>query len=182
MLCYVTKHLRSRDKHSRLRLMLPPTLGLSYPSPALPPAWFISVQSTVKVFVNQTQLEEWKISGCFWLEYRKFIPFSRLLDKTWHLELGGSWVWFSPEARNLLNVSHYNKHLNTLWLVSRETVKFVFRESQCFPRLYSWKFIKPYCNGSRRSTFVGNNALFPYDVIDLQCCPLTDFGGKQFHC
>ena len=36
-----------------------------------------------------------------------------------------------------------------------------------FPEAISLEFIKPRCNGSRRSTFVGNNALFPYDVIDF---------------
>ena len=40
-----------------------------------------------------------------------------------------------------------------------------------------------YENKSRkRSTFAGNSALLPCDVIDLQCCPLRDLGGKQFHC
>ena len=35
---------------------------------------------------------------------------------------------------------------------------------------WGWKFIKPRCNGGRRSTFVGSRALF------------RDFSGKQFHC
>ena len=33
-----------------------------------------------------------------------------------------------------------------------------------------------------RSTCTGNRALLPSDVIDLQCCPLRDFGGKHFYC
>ena len=33
-----------------------------------------------------------------------------------------------------------------------------------------------------RSTFAGNSALLPCDVIDLQCYPLRDLGGEQFHC
>ena len=34
-----------------------------------------------------------------------------------------------------------------------------------------------------RSTFAGNSALLPSDVINfLQCCLRRDFGGKQFHC
>ena len=49
----------------------------------------------------------------------------------------------------------------------------------CFPRdqslrdlLYSWKFsswkfIKPRFNGGRRSTFAGNIALLPSDVVDV---------------
>ena len=37
-------------------------------------------------------------------------------------------------------------------------------------------------NGGHRSTFAGNIALQPSDVIDfLQCFPLGDFGGKQFY-
>ena len=41
----------------------------------------------------------------------------------------------------------------------------------------------PRCNGGRRSTFAGNSALLPCDDIDfMQCCPLIEFGGKQFHC
>ena len=76
----------------------------------------------------------------------------------------------------------------------RETLRFEGNKTNCFPRdqsvsvlLYSWKFcswrfIKPRSNGGRRSTFVGNSALLPSDVIVfLQCCPLRDFGGKQFH-
>ena len=67
------------------------------------------------------------------------------------------------------------------------------KKTNCFPRdqslsnlLYSlkfgaWKFIKPRCNGGLRSTFEGNSALLPSDVIDLQCCSLRDFVGKQFH-
>ena len=31
----------------------------------------------------------------------------------------------------------------------------------------SWKFIKPRCNSGRRSTFAGNRALRPSDVIDF---------------
>ena len=50
-------------------------------------------------------------------------------------------------------------------------------------KFWSWKFIKPRCNGSGWSTFAANGALLPSDVIDfLQCCPLRDFGGKQFYC
>ena len=53
----------------------------------------------------------------------------------------------------------------------------------CFPRdqslsnlLYSWKFcswkfIKPRCNGGRRSTFAGDSALLPSDVIDFAMLP-----------
>ena len=48
--------------------------------------------------------------------------------------------------------------------------------------LYSWKFIKPHCNGGRRSIFAGNSALLLSHVIDFAMLSLTDFGGKQFHC
>ena len=51
------------------------------------------------------------------------------------------------------------------------------------------KFIKLPRNGSRQSTFtrgVGEHCVTVkcYDVKSkiLQCCPLRDFGGKQFHC
>ena len=63
-------------------------------------------------------------------------------------------------------------------MVPRETVNFDSsfegNKINCFPRdqslsdfLYSWKFIKPRCNGGRRSTFAGNSALLPSDVIDV---------------
>ena len=52
VLCYVTKHLRSGEKHSTTS-RVPPTF-LSCPSPALS-TWFITEQSTVKAFVNQIQ-------------------------------------------------------------------------------------------------------------------------------
>ena len=43
----------------------------------------------------------------------------------------------------------------------------------------SWKFIKPRCiNGGRRSAV--HCHLLTSQI--LQCCPLRDFGGKQFHC
>ena len=52
----------------------------------------------------------------------------------------------------------------------------------CFPRdqslrdlLYSWKFIKPRCNGGRRSTFTGNSTLLPSDVIDFAMLPAQRF-------
>ena len=40
------------------------------------------------------------------------------------------------------------------------------------------KFIKPRCNGGCRSTV----HCHPLTSLILQCCPLRDFGGKQFHC
>ena len=33
--------------------------------------------------------------------------------------------------------------------------------------LHSWKFIKPRCDSSQRSTFASNIALLPSDVIDF---------------
>ena len=49
--------------------------------------------------------------------------------------------------------------------------RFERNKINCYPRdqslLYSWKFIKPLCNGSRWSTFTGNSALLPSDVIDF---------------
>ena len=58
----------------------------------------------------------------------------------------------------------------------RETVNFAFGESQCFTRkFWSWKFIKPRCNGGRRSTFAGNSALLHSDVIDFAMLPAQRF-------
>ena len=52
--------------------------------------------------------------------------------------------------------------------------RFEGNKMSCFPRdqslgdlLYSWKFVKPRCNGRRWSTFTGNSALLPSDVIDF---------------
>ena len=52
--------------------------------------------------------------------------------------------------------------------------RFEGNKMSCFPRdqslsdlLYSWKFVKPHCNGRRWSTFTGNSALLPSDVIDF---------------
>ena len=43
--------------------------------------------------------------------------------------------------------------------------------------------MKPGCNGGRWSTFAGNSALLPSDVIEYFArFPFRDFGGKQFHC
>ena len=41
--------------------------------------------------------------------------------------------------------------------------------------LYSWKFIKPRCNGIRWSTFAGNSALLPADIIDFAMLPAQKF-------
>ena len=61
-------------------------------------------------------------------------------------------------------------------MVVTETVNFVFGESQCFTRkFWSWKFIKPRCNGGRWSTFAGNSALLPSDVIDFAMSPAQRF-------
>ena len=64
------------------------------------------------------------------------------------------------------------------WLVPRETVHFVSRDSRgikFLPRdqslrnlLYSWKFIKPRCKGGRRSTVAGNSVLLPLDFAALR--------------
>ena len=42
-------------------------------------------------------------------------------------------------------------------------------------KFWNWKFIKPRCNGSRRSTFAGNGALLPSDVIDCAMLPAQRF-------
>ena len=55
-----------------------------------------------------------------------------------------------------------------------ETLRFSGNKIKCFPRdqplselFYSWKSIKPRCNGGRRSTFPGNSALLLSDVKDV---------------
>ena len=90
---------------------------------------------------------------------------------------------------NLKSAGTYN-----IYDARREKVHFVSRESQCFPRLpqssddllyswkfWSWKFIKPRCNGTRRSTFAGNSALLPSNVIEF--CNVTGWeilAGNSF--
>ena len=53
-------------------------------------------------------------------------------------------------------------------------LRFEVNKINCFLRdqslsdlLYSWKFVKPRCNGRSWSTFTGNSALLPSDVIDF---------------
>ena len=46
-------------------------------------------------------------------------------------------------------------------------LRFEGNKINCFPRDQSWKFIKPLCNGRQWSTFTGNSALLPSDVIDF---------------
>ena len=100
---------------------------------------------------------------------------------------------------------HRHLILNSSWLIARETVKFVCqnlnlshssasgnyeirgKQTDCFPRdqslsdllynwkFWSWKFIKPRSNGDRRSTFAGNSALLPSDVIDFAILPAQRF-------
>ena len=41
--------------------------------------------------------------------------------------------------------------------------------------LYSWKFIKPRCNGGRWSTFAGKSALLPSNVINFAMLPAQRF-------
>ena len=42
-------------------------------------------------------------------------------------------------------------------------------------KFLSWKFIKPRCNGGRRSTFTCHSALLPSDVIDFAMLPAQRF-------
>ena len=97
---------------------------------------------------------------------------------------------------NCINRGSNHRHIKTCFIrpcdkiSPRETLRFSRNKIYCFPRdqslsdlLHSWKFIKPYCNGGHRSTFAGDIALLPSDVMNfLQCFPLKAFGGKQFHC
>ena len=45
-------------------------------------------------------------------------------------------------------------------------------------KFWSWKFIKPRCHGGRRSTFEGNSALLPFDVIDFAMLAVKRFCRK----
>ena len=77
-----------------------------------------------------------------------------------------------------LNVSHSSASGN---------IEIRGEQIDCFPRdqslsdlLYSWKFwsskfIKPRCNGARRSTFAGNSALLHSDVMDFAMLPAQIF-------
>ena len=94
----------------------------------------------------------------------------------------------------LITDSIWSLQENIIYDARREKVHFVSRESQCFPRLpqssddllyswkfWSWKFIKPRCNGTRRSTFAGNSALLPSNVIEF--CNVTGWeilAGNSF--
>ena len=91
---------------------------------------------------------------------------------------------------NLKSAGKYN-----IWCQKRKS-SFFSRESQCFPRLpqssddlllyswkfWSWKFITPRCtDGARRSTFAGNSALLPSNVIEF--CNVTGWeilAGNSF--
>ena len=60
------------------------------------------------------------------------------------------------------------------WSLEKQLI--LFPEGQSLSDLlYSWKFIKPRCNGVRRSTFAGNSALFLSDVIDFAMLPAQRF-------
>ena len=70
-----------------------------------------------------------------------------------------------------LNIKLYcivDVFLIKLLLLSRGTSLFV-----CL--LYSLKFIKTRCNGGRWSTFAGDSALLPPDVIDFAMLPTQRF-------
>ena len=49
------------------------------------------------------------------------------------------------------------------------------RDQSLSDSLYGWKFIKPRCNSGRRSTFAGNSALLPSDIIDFPMLPAQIF-------
>ena len=74
-----------------------------------------------------------------------------------------------PYTHFPLNYSHNFHSYDNKWLVLRETVNFVFQESQCFLRwkFGSWKFIKPHCNAIVGQHSQGNNALLTSDITDF---------------
>ena len=47
-------------------------------------------------------------------------------------------------------------------------------------KFWSWKFIKPRAHGGRPSTFEGNSALLPFDVIDFAMLPAQRFCRETF--
>ena len=49
------------------------------------------------------------------------------------------------------------------------------RDQSLSDSLYGWKFIKPRCNSGRLSTFAGNSALLPSDIIDFAMLPAQIF-------
>ena len=63
-----------------------------------------------------------------------------------------------------------------------KTLRFKGSKINCFPKdqslsdlLYSWKFMKPCCNGGCWSTFADNKALLPSDIIDFAMLPTQRF-------
>ena len=95
-------------------------------------------------------------------------------------------IWKKNIAERLAKPLARNALLKTVNSVARDsqwkTLRFEEIKVNCFRRdqslyilsdllyswkLWSWKFIKPRCNGGRRSTFAGNSALLPSDVIDF---------------
>ena len=46
-------------------------------------------------------------------------------------------------------------------------------------KFWSWKFIKPPCNGGGRSTFAGNSALLPSDVLAFAMLPAQKFWWER---
>ena len=67
---------------------------------------------------------------------------------------------------------------------SREAKLTVSRRTTLFKNdlLYSWKFIKPRCNGGCLSIFAVTVHCYPLTLQILQFCPIRNLGGKQFHC
>ena len=67
-------------------------------------------------------------------------------------------------------------------MLQRETLRYKGNKINCCPRdqslsdlLYSWKFTKPSCDGSRWLTFAGNSVLLPSDFIEFAMLPTLRF-------
>ena len=86
---------------------------------------------------------------------------------------------FSPDASPSASPKACTNEILTHLMTSPgETVNFEGNKINCFPHdqslsvlLYSWKSIQPRGNGGPRSTFAGNSALLPSDVIVFSMLP-----------
>ena len=56
------------------------------------------------------------------------------------------------------------------------------KKINCFPRDQSLSDIAHGEETFRSQIYAGNSAPLHSHVVELQCCPLSDFGGKQSHC
>ena len=110
--------------------------------------------------------------------YERLIPYR--FDQE-NVALDGLSFMGGCPLQTFTQVARYNiKHLLTG--PEGNKINYFLRDQSLSDLLYGWKFIKPRCNGGRRSTIAGNSAMLPSDVIDFTMRPLRDFDGKRFYC